>query len=166
MKRRWSWLMLPALLALSVSACNQYSGRTDDRTAKQSTTPSAAGLAKTASAAARSDPNEWHLPAGDYASTRYSDLAQITTANVGRLKPAFTFDTGFRKGHEAAPLVVGSTMYLVTPYPNVVYALDLPKPEKPLKWRFDPHPNPRAQGVACCDVVSRGMSYDNGRLFF
>jgi PQQ-dependent dehydrogenase (methanol/ethanol family) len=125
----------------------------------------APALARPAAAAAQHPPGEWHIPAGDYASTRFSDLAQITTQNVAQLKPAFTFDTGFLKGHEAAPLVVGTTMYLVTPFPNVVYALDLTKPGAAVKWRFDPKPNPRAQGVACCDVVSRGMSYDNGRLF-
>jgi PQQ-dependent dehydrogenase (methanol/ethanol family) len=134
----------------------------------ESTPPSAyaqPALAKPAAAASAHVPGEWRLAAGDYASTRYSELNQITAQNVGQLKPAFTFDTGFKKGHEAAPLIVGSTMYLVTPYPNVVYALDLTKPGAPVKWRFDPQPDPKAQGVACCDVVNRGMSYDNGRLF-
>jgi len=86
-----------------------------------------------AAASAPGAAGEWHIPAGDYASTRYSNLAQITTQNVGHLKPAFTFDTGFLKGHEAAPLIVGSTMYLVTPFPNVVYALDLTKPTTTVK---------------------------------
>jgi PQQ-dependent dehydrogenase (methanol/ethanol family) len=122
-------------------------------------------MVKLPAAATPAVPGEWHLPAGDYASTRYSALDQITTQNVAQLKPAFTFDTGFLKGHEAAPLVVGSTMYLVTPFPNVVYALDLTKPGAVVKWRFDPHPDKKSQGVACCDVVSRGMSYDAGRLF-
>jgi glucose dehydrogenase len=122
-------------------------------------------LAKPATAAAAHPDGEWHIPAGDYASTRFSTLDQINTSNAGQLRPAFTFDTGYKRGHEAAPLVVGTTMYLVTPFPNVVYALDLTKPDKPLKWRFDPHPNPKSQGVACCDVVNRGMSYNNGRLF-
>ena len=122
-------------------------------------------LAKTAAGAGAHPAGQWYIPAGDYASTRFSDLADINTQNVGQLKPAFTFDTGYLKGHEAAPLVVGSTMYLVTPYPNVVYALDLTKPDRPVKWSFNPHPNPKSQGVACCDVVDRGMSYDNGRLF-
>ena len=122
-------------------------------------------LATPATAAFDHPDGEWHIPAGDFASTRYSNLDQITAANVGRLKPAFTFDTGFKRGHEAAPLVVGATMYLVTPFPNVVYALDLTNPDHPVKWRFDPKPDPKAQGVACCDVVNRGMSYHAGRLF-
>ena len=62
------------------------------------------------------------------------------------------------KGQEAAPLVVGGTMYVVTPYPNILYALDLTKPGAPMKWKYEPKPEPAAQGVACCDVVNRGAA--------
>ena len=72
---------------------------------------------------------EWMMAGKDYANTRFSELGEITTANVKNLRLAFSFSTGSTKGHEAAPLVVGSTMYIVTPYPNVVYALDLAKPQ-------------------------------------
>ena len=51
-----------------------------------------------------------------------------------------TFDTGNAKGHEAAPLVVGDTMYVVTPFPNILYALDLTQPGAPLKWKYEPKP--------------------------
>jgi PQQ-dependent dehydrogenase (methanol/ethanol family) len=109
---------------------------------------------------------EWTMAARDYASTRYSALGEITVANVATLRVAWTFSTGVVRGHEAAPLVVGTTMYLVTPYPNTLYALDLTKPAAPVKWRFDPKPLPAAQGVACCDVVNRGAAYADGRVFF
>jgi len=109
---------------------------------------------------------DWPMPAKDYASTRYSTLSDITTANAATLKLASTFSTGVLRGHEAAPIVVGGTMYIVTPYPNVVYALDLAQPGAPLRWKFEPKPESFAQGVACCDVVNRGLTYDNGRLFF
>ena len=57
----------------------------------------------------------------DYALTRYSGLDQIDSSNVARLQVAWTFSTGIDKGHEAAPVVVGSTMYLVTrPEPFLV----------------------------------------------
>jgi len=108
---------------------------------------------------------EWTMAARDHASTRFSPLAQITTRNAKDLALAFTFSTGVVRGHEAAPLVVGATMYLVTPYPNLLYALDLSKPGAPLKWKFDPKPDAGAQGVACCDVVNRGAAYADGRLF-
>ncbi|MER9586668.1 methanol/ethanol family PQQ-dependent dehydrogenase [Mesorhizobium sp. M0276] len=106
------------------------------------------------------------MPAKNYASTRYSDLAEISESNVKNLQVAFTFSTGVNKGQEAAPLVVGNTMYIVTPFPNIVYALDLSKPSAPMKWKYEPNPEPAAQGVACCDVVNRGAAFADGRIFF
>jgi PQQ-dependent dehydrogenase (methanol/ethanol family) len=108
---------------------------------------------------------EWTMAARDYASTRFSPLAQIDAANVRSLKLAFDFSTGVQKGHEAAPLVVNGTMFVVTPYPNHLFALDLAKPGATLKWQFDPRPSASAQGVACCDVVNRGAAYADGRVF-
>jgi PQQ-dependent dehydrogenase (methanol/ethanol family) len=116
-------------------------------------------------AATASDAGDWPMAAHDYASTRFSPLADITAANAATLKLAFTFSTGVVRGHEAAPLVVGNTMFIVTPYPNVVYALDLSQPGAPLRWRFEPKPEAFAQGVACCDVVNRGLAYDDGKVF-
>jgi PQQ-dependent dehydrogenase (methanol/ethanol family) len=112
------------------------------------------------------DDGEWRMPAKDYASTRYSGLDQITAANAKTLQLAWTFSTGVVRGHEAAPLVVGNTMYIVTPYPNYVYALDLTQPGAPLKWTYKPKPMAAAQGVACCDVVNRGAAFADGKIFF
>ena len=70
------------------------------------------------------------------------------------------------RGHEAAPLVVNNTMYIVTPWPNVLYALDLTKPGAPVKWTYQPNPSASSQGVACCDVVNRGAAYYNGKIFY
>jgi PQQ-dependent dehydrogenase (methanol/ethanol family) len=106
---------------------------------------------------------EWRMPAKDYASTRYSELTQVTAQNVATLKEVFSFTTGVDKGHEAAPIVAAGTIYITTPYPNYVFALDF---KGKLKWKFDPKTNASAQGVACCDVVNRGAAYDGGRLFF
>lgn len=117
-------------------------------------------------AAAPPDDGQWTMPAKNYASTRYSELAEITEDNVKTLQVAFTFSTGVNKGQEAAPLVVGDTMYIVTPFPNILYALDLARPGAPMKWKFEPNPEPAAQGVACCDVVNRGAAFSNGRLYF
>lgn len=117
-------------------------------------------------AAAPPDDGQWAMPAKNYASTRYSELAEITEDNVKTLQVAFTFSTGVNKGQEAAPLVVGNTMYIVTPFPNILYALDLTKPGAPMKWKFEPNPEPAAQGVACCDVVNRGAAFFDGRIYF
>lgn len=109
---------------------------------------------------------QWTMAAHDYAATRFSGLDQITRQNVAQLSLVWTFSTGLLRGHEAAPLVVDGTMYIVTPYPNIVYALDLTRPGSPLQWRYEPRPVASSQGVACCDVVNRGAVYADGRLFF
>lgn len=109
---------------------------------------------------------EWTLPAGDQANTRFSSLDQISTQNVANLKIVTSMATGIPNGHEGQPLVVNNTMYAVTPFPNLLLAIDLAKPHGPLKWKFDPHANSRAVGVACCDVVNRGASYADGKIIY
>jgi PQQ-dependent dehydrogenase (methanol/ethanol family) len=109
---------------------------------------------------------QWTLPAGDYANTRFSPLDQINTQNVNNLKIIGTMSTGIPHGHEGQPLVVNGTMYVVTPFPNDLIALDLTKPGFPMKWKYEPRPDPQAQGVACCDVVNRGASYADGKIVY
>src|ERR1700738_609938 len=53
-------------------------------------------------------PGEWQMPAGDYASSRYSGLASITPQNVANLHVAWAFSTGVLRGHEGQPLVTGT----------------------------------------------------------
>jgi PQQ-dependent dehydrogenase (methanol/ethanol family) len=118
-----------------------------------------------AQAASPADDGNWTMPGKDYASTRFSGLTQLNPANVGKLQVAFTFSTGTTEGFEAPPLVVGSTMYVVAPWPNNVFALDLSKPGAPAKWVYEPKPAAAAKGVACCGPVNRGATYSNGRLF-
>ena len=106
------------------------------------------------------------MPAKNYASTRFSGLNEINSGNAQNLRLAWTFSTGVLRGHEAAPIVVNNTMYIVTPYPNIVYALDLTQSGAPLKWRFEPNPASASQGVACCDFVNRGLVYYDNRIYF
>src|SRR5262249_12729008 len=113
-----------------------------------------------------SDDGQWRMAPKDYANLRYSELDQITPENIKNLHVAFTFSTGVTQGHEAAPLVVDNTMYLVTPYPNYLYALDLTQPGASVKWKYEPKPAAAALGVACCDHVNRGAAYANGKIFF
>jgi PQQ-dependent dehydrogenase (methanol/ethanol family) len=112
------------------------------------------------------DDEAWTKVAKDNANTRFSPLDQINAGNVGSLDVAWTFKTGIERGHEAAPLVIGSTLYVVTPFPNRVHAFDLRAPAKGPRWTYEAEVEPRAQGVACCDVVNRGTAYAAGRLFF
>jgi PQQ-dependent dehydrogenase (methanol/ethanol family) len=109
---------------------------------------------------------QWTMPAGDYGNTRYSPLSQINTTNVQNLHVVGTVSTGIPHGHEGGPLVVGSTLYIVTPFPNNLIALDLTKPGLPKKWVFSPNPDITAVGIACCDVVNRGASYADGKIIY
>jgi alcohol dehydrogenase (cytochrome c) len=101
---------------------------------------------------------EWVRPAGTLQGTRFSALDQINTTNVRRLKEEFDFDTDVVAGHEGAPLVVNNTMYVVSPFPNFLFALDLKNKGK-LKWKFNPRADPFAEGKACCDIVNRGAVF-------
>ncbi len=117
-------------------------------------------------APAVTDDGQWTMPGKDYAATRFSGLAEITAANAKNLRPTWSFSTGVLGGHEGQPLVVGSTMYVVTPYPNVLYAFDLTKEGYPLRWKYRPFVDPQAIGMACCDIVNRGAFYADGKIVF
>ena len=127
-------------------------------------TADAPTVAGNASAPADAD-KEWGMPNKNYASTRDSTLNGINTENVKTLKVAWTFSTGVLRGHEGGPLVVGNTMYVHTPFPDVVYALDLTKEGAPVKWKYVPTQDSKVIPVACCDTVNRGVAYADGSIF-
>src|SRR3546814_646597 len=88
-------------------------------------TASSAALANDELLQMQTNPNDWVMPLGNYSSTCYSELDQITKENVGDLQVAWTFSTGVLRGHEGGPLVIGDVMYIHTPFPTTVLALDL-----------------------------------------
>ncbi|NDV52712.1 MULTISPECIES: methanol/ethanol family PQQ-dependent dehydrogenase [Roseobacteraceae] len=110
------------------------------------------------------NPSQWAIQTGDYANQRYSELDKINKENVGDLQVAWTFSTGVLRGHEGSPLVVGDTMYVHTPFPNIVYALDL-NDQGRIKWRYEPKQDPDVIPVMCCDTVNRGVAYADGKIF-
>ena len=156
-------LPLLCLTAVATGSCRK---QTLDTSTPASARALSATLASTDPRDLQADDGQWVMPAKNYASTRFSGLEEITASNAGQLQVAWTFSTGMVAGHEAAPLVVGSTMFVVTPFPNILYAFDLSKPGAPLKWKYDPRPLGAAKGVACCDVVNRGAAYAAGSVFF
>jgi alcohol dehydrogenase (cytochrome c) len=122
-----------------------------------------AGAASGAFAQAAGD--HWTVPAGTVQGTRYSKLNAINSGNVSTLVEEFKFDTGTVNGHEGQPLVVGDTMYVVTPFPNKLIALDLRHPGT-AKWTYNPGTDIFATGKACCDVVNRGATYADGKIVY
>src|SRR5947209_8442316 len=108
-----SRLALALIAVVSTVACKPEATRSTG-----STNASVGSAPSAGTGALPADDGQWVRPAKDYASTRFSSLTEINTENVGRLRTIATFSTGALRGHESAPIVVGSTMYIITPFPN------------------------------------------------
>jgi quinoprotein glucose dehydrogenase len=101
-------------------------------------------LAAFAAGSARCDEAGWPFYGGDAGGERYSQAAQITPANVGRLKQIWSYSTGDlaskgpamrRASFEVTPILDDGRLYLCSPF-DEVSALD-PATGR-LLWRFDP----------------------------
>ena len=112
----------------------------------------------------QNNPASWVLANGNYANQRYSTLSQINRDNVRKLQVAWTFSTGVLRGHEGGPLVIGDVMYVHTPFPNIVDALDLNDDGRVI-WKYVPKQDPDTIPVMCCDTVNRGVAYAEGKIF-
>ncbi len=111
------------------------------------------------------NPDTWVMSAGNYANTRYSQLDEVNQDNVQNLEMAWSFSTGVLRGHEGNSLIIDDVMYVHTPYPNIVYALDLNN-DGAIRWKYEPTQNyDETVPVMCCDVVNRGLSYGDGKIF-
>ena len=109
------------------------------------------------------NPDNWAMQAGDMYNHRYSNLTQINAKNVGKMQVAWMFSTGVLRGHEGSPLVMNGTMYLHTPFPNKVFAIDLDTQK--IKWRYEPKQDAAVIPQMCCDTVYRGLAYADNKIF-
>ena len=111
------------------------------------------------------DPGQVAMANVNYQGWNFSPLDRINTYNVRNLQVKWTFQLGVTDSLEAPPLVVGDTMYVLTPKPNTLYAIDLVNPGV-LKWSFRPDMPGLEQAKACCGAQTRGLTYAEGKLFF
>jgi len=155
-------LLALALLAAALLAPGAVAQQSPQERA--ATGPAAGGRGGTVPPAGND--SNWVTPARTYEGTRRSPLKAITTGNVSKLKQVWTYVTGIKDGHEGQPLVVDNTMYVVTPYPDKLIALDLTKPGPAVKWTYSPPIDPASFGKACCDDVNRGAAYADGKIFY
>jgi len=159
-RRTSATLLCSVALCISAAGCRDATERRDNGAARPS-----GGVAPIVASTAQPDDGQWLMAPKDYGNNRFSGLDQINAGNVANLRVAWTFSTGVLRGHEAAPLVVGDTMYFVTPYPNILSAIDLNRGGEK-KWEYRPQPSSASQGVACCDVVNRGAAYWEGKIIY
>lgn len=110
------------------------------------------------------NPANWAMWGGNYAGTRYSELSDINVDNVKNLQPAWSFSTGVLRGHEGGPLVIDDIIYIHTPFPNTVYAID--QKTQAVIWEYTPTQDADVTiPVMCCDTVNRGLGYGDGKIF-
>lgn len=125
--------------------------------------PAGVSFANDSVVKAMSDPNNWAIWGGNYGGNRYSALDQINAGNVANLRPEWTFSTGVLRGHEGGPLVIGETMFVHTPFPNKVFAINLN--DQTVIWQYEPKQDTGVIPVMCCDTVNRGLAYADGKIF-
>ena len=110
--------------------------------------------------AAGSDAKNWIHANGSYEQTRFYPGAQINATNVGKLKPAFVFQTAVLESMETAPIVVDGVMFLTTSF-NHVYAIDAVTGEE--YWHYKQKLGPIV--TVCCGNNNRGVAIEGGKLF-
>ncbi|MCB0257249.1 MAG: PQQ-binding-like beta-propeller repeat protein [Anaerolineae bacterium] len=122
-----------------------------------------------------------HIAAGDvvqpninYQGWNYSPFDQINTDNVGDLSIQWTLQLGVLDQWEASPLVVGDTMYVVSPVnqsegsgqtPNTLIAIDLTT-DGTILWEFRPDVDNEGALTACCGDQTRGLQYAEGNIYY
>ena len=77
---------------------------------------------------------DWPVWGGAPDNSHYSSLAQINRRNVKQLEVAWTFDTGEKGGLQTNPLIVGRTLYGISPTQKI-FALNAATGER--LWSFD-----------------------------
>ena len=102
---------------------------------------------------AEGDGNNFLLTNGNYDQTRYYPNSQINTGNVGKLRPAWMFQTEVTESLETSPIVVNGIMYVTTSF-NHVYALNARTGEE--IWHFKHKIGPVA--TYCCGPNNRGVA--------
>ena len=103
---------------------------------------------------------DWLMYRRTYDGWGYSPLSQITTENVGRLKPVWTLQTGQIEGHQAPPIVNNGVMFVATPG-NQVLAIDAKKGD--LLWRFK---RPIPEDMLLLHPTSRGVGLLGDKVYF
>jgi alcohol dehydrogenase (cytochrome c) len=81
---------------------------------------------------AEREPGNWLTYSGNYAGHRYSPLAEITPANIARLRVKWAYQFG-TEGNEVSPIVVDGIMYISGP--NTASALDARTGRTLWTWR-------------------------------
>lgn len=106
------------------------------------------------------DGNNFLHANGNYEQTRYYPASQINTGNVGKLRPAWIFQTEIVASLETSPIVVNGIMYVTTSF-NHVYALNARTGEEIWHYKHDMGPIT----TYCCGPNNRGVAVHGNKVF-
>ena len=114
--------------------------------------------------AAASEPQsaDWAMVGRTLDEQRFSPLTQINDRNVSQLGLAWYADIQTERGMEGTPLEIGGVLYNVQPW-NIVTAYDATNGK--VLWRYDPQVPTKYGRMACCDIVSRGLAAEGGKIY-
>jgi len=102
----------------------------------------------------------WTTYSGDFTGQRHSPLTQITPANVGELRPVWTFQTSVLGKWEASPLVVDGVIYATGPE-NSAWAIEAATGRTLWRYRRVLH---LEELSVCCGPVNRGFALYKDKL--
>jgi alcohol dehydrogenase (cytochrome c) len=110
--------------------------------------------------AAAGDSNNFLHTNGNYDQTRYFPGKQIDTSNVGKLHPAWIFQTEVKESMETTPIVVNGVMYVTTSFDHV-YALNAKTGEE--YWHYKHAMGPVT--TYCCGPNNRGVAVYDDKVY-
>jgi alcohol dehydrogenase (cytochrome c) len=157
--------VLTAALVMGVATTALISGSAPGQQPQPAADPPMPGVLKnykpvTAERLRNPEDDNWLMIRRTYDGWGFSPLADITPANVQRLKPAWIFSTGEARVHQAAPLVNSGAMFVTSPN-NQVIAIDVKTGN--LLWRYR---RPLEAGMNVPHQTNRGVALYGDKVFF
>ena len=109
---------------------------------------------------AAGDGNNFLHTNANYEQTRFYPNRQINVGNVGKLRPAWMFQTEIKETMETTPIVINGVMYATTAF-NHVYAIDARTGEQ--LWHYKHAMGPIT--VFCCGPNNRGVAVHGDMVY-
>jgi glucose dehydrogenase len=149
------------VLLIAVSAFGCTSGDAGRRSAAGASAAVDVPAAERARDSALRDTRQWPEYGRDFSNQRWSPLNQITSGNVGQLKPAWIYHSGIPQPSETNPIVIDGVMYFTTAL-NHVLAVDARTGAKKWEYAYDYAGHTVAD---CCSTNNKGPAVYGGRVF-
>ena len=154
------WDQAVPIVGMAINYYRSLSAPTGTTSTELASGSSGAGVVATSASAATATPNsargDWPSYNKTLTSERYSQLSQINTKNVGKLKVLCTYDTGQYTSFETGPIMVNGALIGTTEHD--IFSIDPANCHQ--NWRT--HEDYKPANIL---AVNRGAAYLDGLLF-